>query len=55
MNIILLEEWGGAEIGASLVVDQTVGDDLIKRGIAKETEKTSARKSAAKSGGKGVE
>jgi hypothetical protein len=55
MDIILLENWGGAEIGAPLVVDQTVGDNLIQRGIAKETEKEvkiSARKGAAKSSGK---
>jgi hypothetical protein len=56
MNIILLEDWGGAEIGASLVIDEVTGKDLIGRGIAKETEeekpKLSARKGAAKSGGK---
>jgi len=58
MNIILANEWGGAEIGASLVIDEVVGKDLIKRGIAKNSEeqvkeeKVSARKSAVKNGGK---
>lgn len=49
MNIKLLEEWGGVEIGASLSIDDVTGQNLIERGIA---EKISARKGATKSSGK---
>jgi len=49
MNIKLLESWGGADFGTSLSIDDVTAQNLIDRGIA---EKTSARKSAAKSSGK---
>jgi len=48
-NIILLQNWGGAEMGVSLLIDDVIGQNLIDRGIA---EKISARKSATKSSGK---
>jgi hypothetical protein len=49
MKIKLLESWGGADFGTSLSIDDAIGQNLIERGIA---NKTSARKGAAKSGGK---
>jgi len=49
MNIILIQPWGGAEIGVSFSIDDVTGQNLIDRGIA---EKISAHKGAAKSSGK---
>jgi len=49
MKIKLLENWGGADFGTSLSIDDVTGQNLIDRGIA---NKISARKGAAKSGGK---
>lgn len=52
MKIKLINDWGGAVKGTALEICKEVGEDLIKRGIAKEDNQKNSAPKGAGNGGK---